>query len=882
MSKSGDIQAIALRFFLSIVAIGLSIMASALHIVGGEMTYEHVGGNSYEVTLIVYRDCNTTGGQLDDPAVVGVFDGNNNFISLQSLFSPQITFVSSDVDFDCQDVSAQVCVQRGFYQGTFNLPDNATGYTLVYQRCCRNSSIININNPDAWGSTYTTRIPAVGQFGNNSSPSFNSLPPVGICKDIALSYDNSATDPDGDSLVYRFCTPFHGGSDIDPIPNPPTPPPYVNIPWGPGFSVNNQITSNPTFSLDLNTGLLTGTPAQQGQFVIGVCVEEWRNGVLINEVRRDFQFNVVLCPDLVQSSFADFNNGLFCQGLGVQFDNQSVNGTTYFWSFGDGASSNDENPFHIYDEGGSYEVMLITDPGTSCADTVVNIYDISISPEPVIEDLGINCPDGTFDYSISGPLFDPVSYSWVIPDGAEAQSLDADELSDVSFPGAGSYDILLEVINSGGCSGSDEISVEVVEPPVAIIDVDEDPCVGLVIDFNNASLNAQSYQWNFGDSGPNSTSTSVSPSHTYPDQGAYEVTLIAFAQGACPSTVTQTVQAYLPLFVELDAIAAQCTEGNTFSFGFDGEYASSATLDWTITNTSGEAFNYNGTSISFPEQGNYLVNLTITDGPCLLSDEQFALVVDPVSVDFLSDDGGCVPERAFFQDMTTGGLGLEYDWQYGDGASSDFSGSTSHEYTDPGFFTVSLEVISTSGCLGSDIVVKPAYIQVLPTPEAAFRAEPPFADINSPLVQFQSLVDSLVECQYIIQGGGEFSGCDLFYEFPGGGSYNVTHIVTNEYGCEDRVVVPYIVRGHAFYAPNAITLNQDEVNDFFRPVVTGELAEYEILIYDRWGQVRFHSNNPDLAWVPEYSELGEYAYWVRIRDDYNTPVVYQGSFSVVR
>ncbi len=871
-----------LKKLLVILFLVFNFQVQALHIVGGELSYEHLGGDLYELTLLVYRDCASQGGPYDSPALISIYSGDGVFQGTISIGNPQISLISTEVDFDCVNVSASVCVQRGYYQGTTTLSANDSGYHLVYQRCCRNSSIVNIANPDNWGSTYTTFVPSVNALGFNSSPFFNSLPPVGLCANIPIVYDNSATDLDGDSIVYKFCAPYHGGSQGDPIPNPASGPPFVGIQWNPGYSVDYQIDASPAFAIDPVTGVLTGTPTQQGQYVIGICAEEYRDGVLINEIRRDFQFNVLICPDLVQSGFADLNNGLFCQGLGVQFDNQSINASNYYWDFGDGTSSNNENPFHVYAEGGKYEVMLISDPLTACPDTIISIYNIWQTPQPEIEDIGVNCPEGSYDFGISGDLFDPETYSWMIPSDASSNGLITANLDQVFFAGEGVYDIFLEVVNEGGCTGQDEYQIEVPLTPIADIQVTDNPCVGLAIDFSNGSVNAETFQWTFGDTGFNSTSTAISPAHTYPSAGFYTVTLTALNPGACPNTDSQEIQVNPVLFMELGPISPQCTEGNEFDFSVSGNTSSSSIYTWSILDTAGLEVSNSPSNVQFSQAGSYLVTVQVDDGPCTFTDEGFAIVVDPVQADFSSQDGGCAPETAYFQDLTTGGMGLEYHWDFGDGDTGDFPGSLSHEYEQAGFFDVRLEVEATAGCPSIDVMIKENYIEVLPRPTAAFSAEPPYADINNPFVQFTSTSIGADDCLFIIQGAGNFEGCEVGQIFPLGGSYEVTLVATNDFGCVDQIARPYIVRGHAFYAPNAVTLNQDGVNDFFKAVVTGELAEYELTIFDRYGQILFQTDSPDIPWVPEYSQLGVHAFTARIRDAYNFPVIYEGSFTVIR
>ena len=96
---------------------------------------------------------------------------------------------------------------------------------------------MNLNNPDDAGATFTTQIPGTNLTEDpNSSPVFNSLPPVALCAGFDFFFDHSATDLDGDSLAYTFCSPLFGGSPNAPAPNPPNGPPYTPVNWAPGYS----------------------------------------------------------------------------------------------------------------------------------------------------------------------------------------------------------------------------------------------------------------------------------------------------------------------------------------------------------------------------------------------------------------------------------------------------------------------------------------------------------------------------------------------------------------------------------------------------------------------------------------------------------------------
>ena len=72
----------------------------------------------------------------------------------------------------------------------------------------------------------------------------------------------------------------------------------------PPFTKNAPLAGNPVVTIDNTTGVIYGTPEINGQYVVGVCVEEFRDGVVISTIRRDFQFNVVTCTPNVFAQLA--------------------------------------------------------------------------------------------------------------------------------------------------------------------------------------------------------------------------------------------------------------------------------------------------------------------------------------------------------------------------------------------------------------------------------------------------------------------------------------------------------------------------------------------------------------------------------------------------
>ncbi|MEX1188822.1 MAG: PKD domain-containing protein, partial [Bacteroidia bacterium] len=368
------------RLLISILfVVAQAFSLNATHIIGGEIYYDCLGNNQFRVVLKLYRDCLLGQAPYDNPANVAVYNSQGVLIRNIEMNFPGSSFVPQGSINPCYQDEANLCVEEAVYEEVVTLTPISGGYTLVYQRCCRNESILNIYDPGDTGATYMIKIPESAFTDCNSSPRFNIFPPIVLCINDPLQFDHSAVDPDGDSLVYFLCDPFEGASPDEPMPIPPGPPPYNFVNFIPPYSANNPLPSSPGAAVDPSTGQLTGFPTQTGQFVVAVCVNEYRDGTLLSTNKRDFQFNVVNCSGESTALFdaptatIELDGAVFCNGLIVNFIDQSDNALFYLWDFGvpgiDSDVSTAQNPVYIYPDTGRYVATLIVNPGYSCADT---------------------------------------------------------------------------------------------------------------------------------------------------------------------------------------------------------------------------------------------------------------------------------------------------------------------------------------------------------------------------------------------------------------------------------------------------------------------------------------------------------------------------------
>ncbi|MCP4440223.1 MAG: PKD domain-containing protein [Aureispira sp.] len=681
----------------------LPLSGYATHMVGGEVNYRCLGNDQYEISVTVFRDCDTGVPWFDNPASIGIFNSNDSLIydvrmSLQNNDTLEITL------FDpCFVAPPNVCIHTTTYVDTVTLPFLAGGYQVVYQRCCRNQDIVNIVNPLGTGTTYSSYISEEALLGCNSSATFKEWPPVYICQGVPIVYDHSAFDVDGDSVVYELCNPLTGASPSQSMPQPPYNPPYDSVVWLPPYSVDNMLGGPDSLKIDPNTGLLTGTPNTLGVFVVGVCAKEYRNGVLISTTKRDFQYVIGVCGRKVVSSF--FAPQIQCDNsLTVAFQNNSQTlGTGYSWYFGDTttqASSTLANPAYIYPDTGLYTITLIADPGSQCADTFVQ--DVYLQYESILSDFevnAINCAD-TLALQVTDLTIDTIStiaqWHWTFGNGQTASIPYASTTYDTS----GTYIITLDVLAANGCVGYHDDTISISLPKILSSDT-----VGICDGQTSIILNpdgdtTHQYQWSPGTglSGTTIASPLASPLTTT----TYNVTVTAFnGIDTCVLQRSVTVVVSPPLDVTLPNDSITCLDSITLYANTSGP----AQIEWShspffipvVSTQNPETFALSGIT-------SFYVRATDPYG-CTAEDTMYAMTQNiPIVANFSHSRLNCADTmNVQFTDLTTDtsrGAIISWLWDFDDGDTSHAQ-NPMHTFTQSGSYLVSLTVISDKGCTGT-------------------------------------------------------------------------------------------------------------------------------------------------------------------------------------
>jgi gliding motility-associated-like protein len=432
-----------------------SITGRASHIVGGEVTYKYLGDSldafgshimyqKYEVNVIIYEDCQN-GQPLaiteDNPAWIGVFTGLGAIFAMDTGDNltgggkgiPYSSSLPVPANFDnaCVTKIPATCLLRKIFTKIYSLPYNTSGYVVAYQRCCRNNATINIVSPGNHGATYFCTIPPSPI--HNTSAIFRNYPPQIICLNNPLFYDHSAFDADGDSLSYEFCAASLGAdeTDIKPPPSRPTlsPPVYYDsVQYFPPFTSKLPITAFPQIQIDPSSGIITGTPNRIGRYLVTVCCHEWRDGILINTMKREFQFVVTSCTKVVVADIPQYSTDpntyiVNCENFTVHFENTSKGGFAYHWDFGvPGTLSDTSNlfdPTYTYPDTGTFSVSLRVNPSSTCSDSISRFTKIYPKFRANFTDTGTQCPGAPLQFiDLTSATLRPITYwKWNFGDG---------------------------------------------------------------------------------------------------------------------------------------------------------------------------------------------------------------------------------------------------------------------------------------------------------------------------------------------------------------------------------------------------------------------------------------------------------------------------------
>jgi gliding motility-associated-like protein len=562
----------------------LGLVTSAVHashIIGGNIVLTPKQGQSglFTVSVILYYDANSSDPNADQNEVTVSFFRKKDNLRVQDLRLPRLSkeplvFTnpgcarSRNLQLNVVKFAADVRLTPGQYS-------DADGYYITWERCCLNSSVVNIKSAGVASMVLYVEFPPVQVL--NSSPVFSPANGEILCLNNPYQFAGGATDADGDELRYRLETPFTSTRppfNIDPVA-PATAGPYPKTEWATGFSLSKVIPGSPALRLDPSSGSISLTPTQTGLFVFRVVAEEYRKGKKIGEVHRDFQILVVDCPN-ENPPPVDLTNALYPPGTQVEEGDEALEvgicrGDTIFleadkapdWSYQwqrDGVNIEKGNKPAIYiTQEGVYSVLKTyanrCGNASSMGEKIQVKYRSLSQPDITPGPTASICEGLALSLTASGGDTD-----WQVRwerNGQPIPGATSTTLPDVKL--AGNY-VIQVTSSSTGCKASDTVQVSLKERPDAkLVHSATQFCEGDSLRLQTNQSTGLSYVW-YRNSAP--LPAALSPTLHVSTEGEYKVEVTDVASGCKGTSEPLRIRMNPVPQVLFDSIPVLCGQAN--------------------------------------------------------------------------------------------------------------------------------------------------------------------------------------------------------------------------------------------------------------------------------------------------------------------------------
>ena len=609
------------------------------------------------------------------------------------------------------------------------------------------------------------------------------------------------------------------------------------------------------------------------------------------------------CFDTITQTITVFNNPVagfthqnVCLGNAMNFTNTSTVGSpdvisSYLWAFGDGSpTSTQTNPSHTYLTEGNYTVTLIATTSNACSDVAnitVSVYDAPTAGF-TFNNVCENIPASFTNTSNNPNIGNIATFSWNFGDGSPLNSIDFNPIH--TYTTAGTYTVTLIVNSSNlGCSDTLQQTIDIYPSPVSQFTF-TNQCFGVPISFIDQSINAVSYNWNFGD---NTNSITQNPQHLYNTSGNFSVSLTVSSANGCTNTSIQTITVYPKPNANFSATEVCYGIANEFT-NLSNVIAPDiiTTYQWNFgdNNTSGTQ----DPQHTYLQAGLYNTTLIVTTNHNCSDTITLPVIVNPnpvvdFDVDIIS---GCTPHCTSFNNQSTIASGsiAAFEWNFDNGNQS-FIQNPSHcfinESLSPKYFNITLKATSDKGCVST--LTKNNYITSYPLPIADFSSDPNPTDIFRPNILFTDL--SIGANSWLWNFGDNTFNPDTIIQNPthtylDTGIFNVWLYVENIYGCKDSIAKPVNIRpDFALFIPNAFTPNGDIYNPTFAAKGYG-IKEFKMYIFNRWGELIFVADDINKGWDGTFNgvecQQDVYVYRIEVLDLNLKKHQYIGSVSLIR
>ena len=498
--------------------------------------------------------------------------------------------------------------------------------------------------------------------------------------------------------------------------------------------------------------------------------------------------------------------------------------TDWVWSFSDGGGATAQNPMHLFSDTGWMDVGLVVEYN-GCKDTVQYDSLVYVLGPIAYISMGIDCAN-PYDRQFTGSFLDVDQFYWDFGDNSPIDSVNVNPVHtygtrDTFFINLTTYNI------STGCSFDGDVTTFVTEPIAHFSVLDSVGCPGLISTFNAGA--SQDYEdclsWNFGNgdsipdilNDPTTSCPDTLESDTFELPGSYDVRLIITDINGCHDTAFREVQVFEPI-ADFTINSPPCLPAAT---NFVDQTQSDTNLVawlWNFGDNSPTGLGQNPTH-TYTQNGTYIVVMTAIDTFGCSNTVIDTLVITSPEALFDMDTTLCQGQTVFTTNSSIG-TGLTYQWDFGDSSGTSAQQNPPYIYQDSGMFNVSLIITDSTGCM--DTLIQP--VQVHPTPQPAFTANPTDSFCYPMLTQFVDTSGSpyVTTWSWVFGDGGDTAQLTSptainTYSLPG--VFDVTLILTTDFGCSNEVTYPNFINVKGPYA--SFSLQPDSL-------CVGEVAYFQV------------------------------------------------------
>ncbi|MCB9233932.1 MAG: PKD domain-containing protein [Bacteroidia bacterium] len=488
-----------------------------------------------------------------------------------------------------------------------------------------------------------------------------------------------------------------------------------------------------------------------------------------------------------------------CVTLTTQFTDLSTSVVpivSWFWNFGDGNTSTQQNPTHTFAPAPfEYTVSLtVTDSG-GCSRTFIrpNYIAVSQSVASFAQSAIHTCPGFPINFTdLSTGL--GLSYHWDFGDGDTSNGKNPTHI----YNTLGTYTVSLLVSNAGGCDSlmvkQNLITVDTLTAAFGANPISA-PCPPLLTSFTDSSSSfITSWTWNFGDG---SGSSLPNPSHLYSTAGLFDVSLIVKNNQGCADTLI------MPQLIQVDGPSGSFTfspDAGCAPLGvqFNSITSNVAFYAWDLGDGNIVNTLVDSTFHTYTQVGSFHPILIIDDGMgcsvSLISPDSIVTDTPPVAKFSASNTLICASQgQILFVDNSTSGKPItSWHWDFGDGQFGN-NGVMAHTYANPGTYSVSLAVTNAAGC--ADTLTKPALIKVIQPPVASPQLADTLSICDPYLIQFadsSQIFDPIASWIWTF-GDGQYSlSQHPLHSYANPGTYPVQLTVTDTNGCSASHILTFV------------------------------------------------------------------------------------------